>query len=929
MRVPLLALLAFLPASAASISGVVKDPSGAAVAQASVRLEWPSGAQSATTDADGRFEFRDVPAAEMQLTVTRDGFEPFSRTLGAAASGAPLVITLKLAGLKTVVEVSGAPLRNSDPNYQALRNGELRGVYRVKNLVLTRDAATFTFRSGAFSFLAPVLGHVTAGVFLGDGHFQLKPAYEIAAKHLRTISGAEAVDEDFTSLVVYFTDATFDEIAARAEKADESPKPYQDALRRVQERLRSRDDVPETHLQRLIDADDVPNMEADLLAELYNHAEGSFRALIPAKGRPGLRFVFNPAGAIPQLPAPEEVALLNFDPSQNSDGIWYLSHTLAELRAGRANSAEEKRLIAPEHYRMEASISNNLRMAVTCDLRVHPLRDGVRAVKFDLLPDMQVARLAIDGREIPFVQENRNRDGSFYALAPEPLARGQHEFTFQYEGSGMIRDLGGRTFVIIPSQPWYPRIGVTSRATYDLIFRTPRDATVIATGDRTKRAAENGQAVTQWVSQAPIPLAGFNYGYFNSDQRTDKLNGFTLETWINAAIPRRVVPNPAMALDEAQNAMRVFEHWFGVPPYKRLAITEARLRGALPGLIFTNMASLIDESSRYGALAGAASPVRCPQGQCDQPLPVAAAGVGSAYSGARFDETLPREASRQWWGALVNAASFHEEWLIRGLIDFSGSVYDMAAEQGTNDFLEHWRISRLQLLEKTYWGVRLTGAAPLWLGAMAEPIITQRGPDPPPHTPCPPAQPSVWTQFIAPCTALTGMKGGYVIHMLRRLMFDPKAGDQDFIAMIRDFTSEFANRGVTTEAFKEVVEKHMKPDMDLEGNHRMDWFFREWVYGTELPTYKLEYSLTRENGKPMLEGKLTQSSVSPQFRMRVPIYARLGTKTIVIGALNMTGDSTREFRAEMPEEPRQVLLNASYDVLCADAEVKRVEVGSR
>ena len=923
MRIELLALLAFLPASAASISGLVKDPSGAAVAQALVRLEAPSGLRSAATDANGRFEFRDVPGAEARLTVTHEGFEPFSERIDATASSVPLVVTLKLAELKTVVEVSGARLRNSDQNYQALRGGELRGVYRVKDLVLTRDAATFTFRSGAFSFLPPVLGRVTAGVFLGDGNFQLKPAYDIGAKHLKMISGAEAVDEDFTSLVVYFTDATFDEIAARAEKTDESPKPYRDALHRAQERLRSRDDVPETHLQRLIDADDVPNMEADLLAELYNHAEGSFRALIPAKTHPGLRFVLNPAGAIPQLPAPEEVALLNFDPSQNSDGIWYLSHTMAELRAGRASSAEEKRLIAPEHYRIEAAISNNLRMAVTCNLQFHSLRDGVRAVKFDLLPDMQVARLAIDGREIPFVQENRNRDGSFYALLPEPLARGQHEFTFQYEGGGMIRDLGGRAFLIIPAQPWYPRIGVTSRATFDMTFRTPRDAMVIATGERVKRATENGQAVAQWISEAPIPLAGFNYGYFNSDERTDKLNGFTLETWINAAMPRRVVPSSTLVLDEAENAMRVFEHWFGEPPYKRLAITEARLRGTLPGVIFTNLASMIDESSRYSALAETA------MRRGDQPLPVAAAGVGSAYTGPRFDETLPREASRQWWGALVDAATFHDEWLIRGLIDFSGSVYDMAAERGTNDFLEHWRLARTQLLEKTYWGVRLSDAAPLWLGAMAEPLITQRGPDPPPHTPCPPAQPSVWAQFIAPCTALTGMKGGYVIHMLRRLMFDPATGDQDFIAMMRDFTSTFASRSVTTEAFKQAVEKHMKPAMDLDGNHRMDWFFREWVYGTELPSYKLEYSLTHESGKPVLHGKLTQSGVSAQFRMRVPIYAKLGAKTIVIGALNMTGDATREFRAEVPEEPKKVSLNASYDVLCAEAEVKRVMGSSR
>ena len=36
-----------------------------------------------------------------------------------------------------------------------------------------------------------------------------------------------------------------------------------------------------------------------------------------------------------------------------------------------------------------------------------------------------------------------------------------------------------------------------------------------------------------------------------------------------------------------------------------------------------------------------------------------------------------------------------------------------------------------------------------------------------------------------------------------------------------------------------MVEKHMTPEMDVEGNHRIDWFFNEWVYGTEIPRYRV------------------------------------------------------------------------------------------
>jgi hypothetical protein len=44
-----------------------------------------------------------------------------------------------------------------------------------------------------------------------------------------------------------------------------------------------------------------------------------------------------------------------------------------------------------------------------------------------------------------------------------------------------------------------------------------------------------------------------------------------------------------------------------------------------------------------------------------------------------------------------------------------------------------------------------------------------------------------------------------------------------------------------------MMEKHMTPEMDLEGNHKMDWFFNEYVYGTALPSYKFNEPGLSEN----------------------------------------------------------------------------------
>jgi aminopeptidase N len=109
--------------------------------------------------------------------------------------------------------------------------------------------------------------------------------------------------------------------------------------------------------------------------------------------------------------------------------------------------------------------------------------------------------------------------------------------------------------------------------------------------------------------------------------------------------------------------------------------------------------------------------------------------------------------------------------------------------------------------------------------------------------------------------------------MLRAMMWDNKFGDEQFRAMMKDFVQSNFNQNASTEGFKRMVEKHMTARMDLDGNNRMDWFFNEWVYGTELPVYKFAYSLSPEpDGKVMFKSTITQSGVSSNFKMLVPVY---------------------------------------------------------
>src|SRR5262245_48821285 len=98
---------------------------------------------------------------------------------------------------------------NSDPNYRALRDGKLDKTFTVSNLTLKRDVATIKLNSGRISFITPVLDRTAIGVFVGEGEFTLTPPLAIERNRLKLVTGSETVSEQFSHLVIAFTDDTF------------------------------------------------------------------------------------------------------------------------------------------------------------------------------------------------------------------------------------------------------------------------------------------------------------------------------------------------------------------------------------------------------------------------------------------------------------------------------------------------------------------------------------------------------------------------------------------------------------------------------------------------------------------------------------------------------------------------------------------------
>ena len=884
--------LFLMTARAATVSGTVKDPSGAVIPGARVMLTGTPGAEAKTclTGPDGQFRFAAVNPGNYILRIEHDGFEPLEQQVGVAGQDVTLALSLRIAAQQAEVEVEGgrSRLANADPNYRALRDNQPLKTWRVENVVLKRDTGTLTLRDGTVSFLPPVLGRTAVGVFTGDGHFHMDPVLAMEKAHLELITGARAVDEDFESVLLAFTDGTFEEITRQAQAVEPSAKDGA-ALRDFHHELRHRTEEPRSMTEEMFAGESVPNVEAGLLAELYNPKyAGSFSAYIHGRKHAHLRFLVDSRGAIPGL-SPEEVALINLDPGGTEDGIWYLSHFEPEWRSGLASSSEDRRAIAVEHYRIETVLGKHDRLAAIADIRFHPLRDGDRVIDFALLPNLRVARVSMDGKEIGFIQESRREDGSFFAVMPEAIARGRaYTIRVEYDGNKVVRNEGRGNYAVGARTCWYPASAAFhDRATYDLLFRVPRGFTLVSVGNLVSQSRDGDFDVTEWKSDVPLAVAGFNYGEFKEKERRDEQTKYDFEAYATEEVPdylhfaaQHMSLTPAALADSAivdgMNAIRVYQIWFGPAPYGHLAITQQPqpfFGQSWPGLVYLPLTAFLDATQRWALLGG------------------------NAFRFANFiQEVTPHEVSHQWWGHMVGWASLHDQWLSEGFADFSAGLFLQMTNPKPDQYLHYLERAQKQLVDKNQYGKRVNGAGPLWLGLRLDTFKTE----------------GAYNNIVY-------AKGAFVLHMLRYLMQDPKTGDKDFIDMMHDFVATYTNRNASTEDFKAMVEKHMKPAWDLDGNGRMDWFFHEWVYQTDLPSYRLDYSLApAEGGKVMLTATVTQSDVSAAFKMRIPVYAEFDGHMTRLGWVPVTGSATtKEFKVKLPKKPKRVVLCAYYDVLAS------------
>ncbi|MGH3184878.1 MAG: hypothetical protein ACRDOE_23635, partial [Streptosporangiaceae bacterium] len=228
-------------------------------------------------------------------------------------------------------------------------------------------------------------------------------------------------------------------------------------------------------------------------------------------------------------------------------------------------------------------------------------------------------------------------------------------------------------------------------------------------------------------------------------------------------------------------------------------------------------------------------------------------------------------AAGQWWGAWTSPAGPPDEWLIQGLRAASGLLYqwDRDGPAAGLETLRQWRQFLLRPDPDSHHVPEFTG--PLVLGAQRLGSDNDSG------------------------VSLLQVKGGYIIFMLHQMMLDTsrpgrasRPAAAPFLAMMRDFTATYGGQAVTTAEFQATVEKHMTPAMDLDHNHKMDWFFRPLLQGTAVP----QLSFHAENAAPVHGVAQVQLTVeNPEhWKGLLPVYLFRDSNTWVSGLISITQD---------------------------------------
>jgi len=534
-----------------------------------------------------------------------------------------------------------------------------------------------------------------------------------------------------------------------------------------------------------------------------------------------------------------------------------------------------------------------------------------RALHADSVTDAQGKPLAYFQNEGMNLQERSVRGNDYIQVVlPQPAQKGQEfAFRFHYRGN-VIENAGNGVLFVGARESWYPHLGDQADfASYDLTMRWPRHLKLVATGAKIDEQTAGDLRVGHWRSLKPLAVAGFNLGEYAStsiagDVRTIDLYAnrqleqalsnrldtgntgslpaidvpYGLPTARNPVAMQPPPPNPADALKtlarDIDSSIHFYETFSGPFPFRTLSVSQ--IPGAFgqgwPGLLYLSTFSFLSPDAQHRA------------------------GLSTTGQQAFTDIVPFHEVAHQWWGNVVGWSSYRDQWIDEAIANYLALLFADSrkpSEHALRVWLERYR----KQLEGKVPGSDIPGEE---IGALAlgNRLNSSKSP--------------------AGFEDVIYSKGSWVIHMLREMLRQPgsKDPDQRFVALLHTLSTKYAYRALSTDDLQHEVEAVMTPAMDLEGGRSMEWFFEQWVRGTGIPHYRVEFSTHHTEKGELVRGKLFQADVPHYFITRVPLYANNGSgHTVFLGDVVAAGPETSfHFVAKVP--PRKLVIDPQMTLLC-------------
>jgi hypothetical protein len=749
----------------------------------------------------------------------------------------------------------------SSPNgyqaYQELKKLELdpAKVAEIQNFTLKRDAGIFNLQQGKLYLLKPVLSKVTGAVFIGSGSFQFVPPTEIEKYQLEKFYGDKILNRRFSELYLRFTDNTDEELISKLQFAQ---APVEGKAKGIKE-------DSEKRALKLLGKNLNARVLEDLLFEGNREAggiySGFFYADMKLEDEQRTFFSFDPKNL-------EEIQLWRETPvmAVTDHDLVCSFHRAEDYKINPLGQFEEDRdEIVPKHYKMDIKIENTGLMTKECELTLIPKFAGIRVLHFDLDWEVRVSKEQdISGAKVILIAEKD--ESGLTVVFPQALRAAQEETLVTSDSADVL----GRTFFgdfyILSTVGWFPRYGYLNRCTYDLTFRTPRGHQFICAGKKIKEWNEGDYYCSQWLEEFPTDIISFNIGNFDMYQK--KQEGFPeISVYWNKQTHEKLSQITAKYGKHLQllgkgmekntaadvlNSLNFYSTMFGDYPFDHIWVTEIP---ASHGQAFSGLLHL---------------------------------PYGMFQEEEKFNNELFRahEVAHQWWGHIVGWKTYRDQWLSEGFADYCATWFAQISTKDNRvffDTLARWRDNII----KGHAGLNSVGskAGPIWLGHR---LSNSKSND---------------------YGILVYEKGAYVLHMLRNMLMDfGTRSDEIFIEMLRDFATTYRGKNPSTKDFQEIVEKHVGADMD--------WYFNQWVYGTEIPKYIYSYTTEKVGDKYQVTLKVKKEKVSPGFKMLVPVVLNYKPEGYSVFKV-WVDQSIQEIKLPLVPLPvSELVFNPYYAVLC-------------